>query len=54
MSTGDAARELGISEPYLQALIRRGKVAAPPKTRGKRKWSPTWIEKAKASLARYS
>lgn len=51
MTTGEVARELGISEPYLQDLIRRRKVVAPKIVRGRRVWTRADIEAARRAIS---
>lgn len=40
MTTGQAAKALGVSEPRLQDLMRRRKIPAPEMTGARRKWTP--------------
>jgi DNA-binding transcriptional MerR regulator len=51
-STGEAAEQLGKSEPELQDFIRRKKIVAPAKVRGRRRWTPAQIEKAREIIGR--
>lgn len=48
MTTGECAAEIGMTEPYLQALVRSGKVTPPPKVRGRRIWRPKHVAAARA------
>lgn len=47
VSTGQVARRLGVSEPRLNDLVRRGKVCpAPFVVAGRRAWEETHIRQA--------
>ncbi len=37
--SGDVAHALGVSEPQLQSLVRRGKIKSPPIHAGRRLWA---------------
>lgn len=51
LSTGQAARLLGITEPKLADLVRRGKVEpAPPVIAGRRLWGLPDVLKAAAEM----
>lgn len=46
-STGQVARHLGVPEPRLNDLIRRGKIDPPPPvSSGRRLWSREHLEQA--------
>ena len=50
-STGDAARQLGVTEPRLNGLIRRGRVRPePPIVAGRRLWAPEHVLQVAESL----
>jgi hypothetical protein len=50
-ATGEAARLLGISEPRLADLVRRGKVTPPPPLfAGRRLWSAAHVLQAAEAL----
>lgn len=52
-TTGQVARELGVSEPRLQTLMRFGKVPRPARlVRGKRVWTKAERNAARDALAR--
>lgn len=51
MTTGEAAKELGVTEPYLQDLIRRRKVVSPKVVRGRRVWTKADIETARKAIS---
>lgn len=51
LSTGSVARELGVTEPRLNDLVRRGKIAPPPPVvAGRRQWEPAHIREAAGLL----
>ena len=51
ISTGQAARMLGITEPRLAELVRRGKVKPEPLVMaGRRLWEPSHIRMAAEAL----
>ncbi len=50
-STGQVARALGITEPRLNDLLRRGKISLlPPVASGRRLWGREHIQAAEAQL----
>jgi hypothetical protein len=50
-STGEVATLLGATEPRLNDLIRRGKIApAPPISAGRRLWADDDVARARAAL----
>ncbi|MCB9833041.1 MAG: hypothetical protein H6807_11270 [Planctomycetes bacterium] len=52
LSTGQVAHDLGIPEPRLNDLIRRGKIdPLPPVVAGRRLWSAEHVEAARRALA---
>ena len=52
MSTGQAARAVGIREPQLQDILRRGKIDPPPPIlAGRRVWSEDNVEQVRQYLA---
>ncbi len=52
ISTGQAAKELTVTEPRLNDLIRRGKIPAPPVLAGRRLWNREHIRQAATYLGR--
>lgn len=50
MSTGEAARVLGTTEPILAEAVRRGRVVPPPVVAGRRLWSPEALLEAAEAL----
>ena len=50
-STGEVAQFLGITEPRLNDLIRRGRIVPPPPVAaGRRHWMPAHVRQAAAHL----
>lgn len=54
MTTGQVADAVGISEPKLQDLIRRRKIAKPPKVNGRRRWTVRDVERVRDVVGRNS
>ena len=52
MSTGQAAEALGVTEPRLQELMRRRKIAKPKMVNGRRVWTKRDVEKAQEAIGR--
>lgn len=51
ISTGEAARLLGTTEPQLGELVRRGRIEPPPEVvAGRRLWTPDQILQAAEAL----
>lgn len=51
ISTGQAARLLGATEPQLSELVRHGKVSPPPTVfAGRRLWQPALVRQAAEAL----
>lgn len=51
LSTGEAARLLGVTEPQVNDLIRRGRLCAPPPVRaGRRLWGREHLLQAAEAL----
>lgn len=53
-TTGQVAEMLGTTEARIQELIRYRKLSKPEKVRGKRRWGPKDIERARVCLERNS
>lgn len=51
LSTGEVARFLGVTEPQLSEVVRRGRIAtAPTVLAGRRLWEPDHIIQAATAL----
>lgn len=55
LSTGQVAQRLGVTEPRLNELVRKGRVRpAPPVVAGRRCWTPEHVARAAEVLGQGS